>query len=76
MWLVGKLSNTLPVNITDKVSKHSEQIEIDLCWAYGMVGVCPVFASEDAAKRHAGNAPIYFLQDYESKTLTGGEGNE
>ena len=59
MWLVGKISTHLPVE-----SAETGKIDIDLCWAYGMVGVCPVFESFETAKQHAGDAEIYKINEW------------
>lgn len=62
LWFVGKMSSELPIGIKNEKTGHIEEIKIDLCWAYGMIGVCPIFETEEAARKHANGAPVYPLE--------------
>ena len=61
MYLVGKISKTLAIQAQLPGQDKVTDIDIDLCWAAHMVGVCPVFATYEAAKKHAKDAFIIKL---------------
>ena len=58
MYLVGKILTKSGITITDKAANYHREFNIDMCWAHGMIGVCPVFQDYESAKKHGGPGTV------------------